>query len=177
MRDSSGILLVWTASLISLKLEAALLSAPPHAVLDRLRLNRGDGMKILRVAVLVVGVAAMFSFAPSAQASGPYAGCGGIPFYYPFYAQYGREHIPYFALHPPVYYSYPVPRTYGYSPFAYPFGSPTPEIHITPIEPVKPKMSLNPYVPNASDRTTDAGPKMVYNPYVSTTRLASGAGR
>lgn len=28
------------------------------------------------------------------------------------------RNIPYFALHPPVYYSRPVPRTYGYSPFA-----------------------------------------------------------
>ena len=27
--------------------------------------------------------------------------------------------IPYFAEHPPVYYSYVVPRTYGYSPYAY----------------------------------------------------------
>ncbi len=27
--------------------------------------------------------------------------------------------IPYFAKHPPVYYSYVVPRTYGYSPYAY----------------------------------------------------------
>ena len=29
-----------------------------------------------------------------------------------------QNNIPYFALHPPVYYSRPVPRTYGYSPFA-----------------------------------------------------------
>ncbi len=37
------------------------------------------------------------------------------------------DNVPYFALHPPVYYSYPVPRTYGYSPFAYPPGVMTPE--------------------------------------------------
>jgi hypothetical protein len=30
------------------------------------------------------------------------------------------ESVPYFALHPPVYYSYRVARTYGFSPFAYP---------------------------------------------------------
>jgi len=35
---------------------------------------------------------------------------------------------PYFALHPPVYYSVPVPRTYGYSPHAYPGSTATPEV-------------------------------------------------
>ncbi len=35
---------------------------------------------------------------------------------------------PYYALHPPVYYSCPVPRSYGYSPFAYPGCVQTPEV-------------------------------------------------
>ncbi len=35
---------------------------------------------------------------------------------------------PYFALHPPVYYSCPVPRSYGYSPFAYPSCVQTPDV-------------------------------------------------
>jgi hypothetical protein len=39
---------------------------------------------------------------------------------------YCSEPAPYFALHPPVYYSYRVARTYGYSPFAYPPGVLTP---------------------------------------------------
>ena len=30
-----------------------------------------------------------------------------------------RYEVPHFAAFPPVYYSEPVPRTYGYSPFAY----------------------------------------------------------
>ena len=37
-----------------------------------------------------------------------------------------QQRIPYYALYPPVYYSYPVARTYGYSPFAYPPGTLTP---------------------------------------------------
>jgi hypothetical protein len=39
---------------------------------------------------------------------------------------YATESAPYFALHPPVYYSLPVPRTYGYGPFPYPPGVLTP---------------------------------------------------
>jgi hypothetical protein len=53
------------------------------------------------------------------------------------------ERIPYYALYPPVYYSYPVPRTYGYSPFAYPPGTMTPELPA----PVKAAEYINPFVP------------------------------
>src|SRR5262245_13412112 len=90
--------------------------------------------------------------AATARAEQPAPGWGygcGIPFYYPFSAQDGGESIPYFALHPPVYYSYPVPRSYGYSPFAYPFGSPTPEIEWGPPKVEKkpePKLMSNPHV-------------------------------
>jgi len=81
-----------------------------------------------------------------------------------------NDHIPFYALYPPVYYSYPVPRPYGYSPFAYPPGIATPE---TPI----PAEFLNPYVPRkaeskpASERTT--GPRMYINPFVAQGRAAS----
>jgi len=114
--------------------------------------------------------------AQRAQASEPYFGCGGIPFY-PFYAQYGHEHIPYFALHPPVYYSYIVPRPYGYSPFAYPFGSPTPEIDFSPPKAEKkpePKTMTNPYVTEVShaESAAQAEPKVIYNPYVAAPRVA-----
>jgi hypothetical protein len=40
----------------------------------------------------------------------------------PYISQSG----PQYALYPPVYYSYRVARTYGYSPFAYPSGVLTP---------------------------------------------------
>ena len=39
---------------------------------------------------------------------------------------YSTESVPYYALHPPVYYSFRVPRTYGYSPYAYPGAVLTP---------------------------------------------------
>ncbi len=54
---------------------------------------------------------------------------------------YCREHVPYFALHPPVYYTQPVGRPYGWSPFAYPAWVPTPL-----LEPPRPMVIQNPYV-------------------------------
>src|SRR5262245_48352075 len=53
------------------------------------------------------------------------------------------HNLPYFALHPPVYYSYPVPRTYGYTPFAYPPYVMTPDV----VEDKQPTTIENPYVP------------------------------
>jgi hypothetical protein len=54
----------------------------------------------------------------------PYAGC--CWYGYGSLATYSSSPVPYFSLHPPVYYSYRVARTYGYSPFAYPPGVITP---------------------------------------------------
>jgi hypothetical protein len=82
--------------------------------------------------------------------------------------------VPYFAAHPPVYYSYPVPRTYGHSPFAYPPHFRTPEVV---AEPVALEIS-NPYVTPASsteaapERSVEAAPSapqplVVINPYVT----------
>jgi hypothetical protein len=107
-------------------------------------------------------------------------GCGGeYPYgwglhrYYasPYYPSDRR--IPYFAEHPPVYYSHPVPRTYGYSPYASPPTYTAPEVRVDPI------IIPNPYVPaepTSMERTkpTDrsAGnqrgtqPLVIVNPYV-----------
>ena len=84
------------------------------------------------------------------------------------------NNLPYFALHPPVYYSEPVPRTYGYSPFAYPPGTMTPEIVSEP----QPVTINNPYVPTTtpakaevkpSDRAASISqapePLVIVNPY------------
>jgi hypothetical protein len=72
---------------------------------------------------------------------------------------------PYFALHPPVHYSLPVPRTYGYSPYAYPGWVPTPEVEV----PVQPQEILNPYVePQAEPASgqTASRAKLIVNPFV-----------
>ena len=80
---------------------------------------------------------------------------------------------PYFALHPPVYYSQPVARTYGYSPFAYSGDVRTPEVAGDCCP--EPYTMVNPYVPQDSDeeqttQTTDdeyaAELFEIDNPYV-----------
>jgi len=76
---------------------------------------------------------------------------------------------PYFSLHPPVYYSYPVPRTYGYSPYPYPGHFQAPE-----IAEVQPEEIINPHVmpetKKAVSSATDTASspwEMITNPFVS----------
>jgi hypothetical protein len=86
------------------------------------------------------------------------------------------DNVPYYAAFPPVYYSHPVPRTYGYSPFAYPPGVMTPEVACEPLAIENPyfegsvPVDVETAEPAAIDRTTHvekpAGPLMVVNPYV-----------
>src|SRR5262245_2366025 len=64
------------------------------------------------------------------------------------------NNLPYFALHPPVYYSDIVPRTYGYSPFAYPPGVMTPEV----VSEAQPVTINNPYVPATKPASADVKP-------------------
>ena len=79
---------------------------------------------------------------------------------------------PYFALHPPVYYSAPVPRSYGYSPFAYPGTVPTPEVVMGPEEIINPHVVPDdaeevPVPPQeASQRTASVAPEVIRNPFV-----------
>jgi hypothetical protein len=95
------------------------------------------------------------------------------------------NNLPYFALHPPVYYSEPVPRTYGYSPFAYPPGVMTPEI----VSEAQPVTINNPYVPatkpasaakKPSDRSawtsTAPQPLVIMNPFVMPASNVAKAG-
>lgn len=83
---------------------------------------------------------------------------------------------PYYAMFPPVYYSYPVPRPYGYSPFAYPPGYVTPE-----GERIQAKEVFNPYVPrkpaSATGDRTAAMPLEFINPYVTRRSSPSLAAR
>jgi hypothetical protein len=95
----------------------------------------------------------------------------GIPY---GFAQ-SQDQLPYFSKYPPVYYSRPVARPYGYSPFAYPPGFVTPDIQQMPTE------VINPYVPQqeakpTSDRTATGRqspvPKVVVNPFVDQAQLS-----
>jgi hypothetical protein len=98
-------------------------------------------------------------------------GCYGYPFaplwgygYGPAYSTYCTESVPYYSLNPPVYYSYRVARTYGYSPFAYPPGVVTPG-----SEPPRPAVVRNAYVPAEETEPPEAvqpKPLRIVNPFV-----------
>ncbi len=88
------------------------------------------------------GMLLIVALAVSASAASAVADCCGLGGYYG-YSSYSREYIPYFSQHPPVYYSYPVPRTYGWSPYAYPPGTMTPELELPAA--ATPTTIRNPY--------------------------------
>jgi hypothetical protein len=101
---------------------------------------------------LVLGVLAV-GLAGEANADGC---CDGFGWWLapPRISPYSSGQIPvppYFAIHPPVYYSHAIPRPYGYSPYAYPATTPPiPEL-------VKPAVFHNPFVPKqTSDKQAKA---------------------
>jgi hypothetical protein len=158
--------------------------------------SRGITMSLRRVLLMAAVAAAGVGAAGRAEAQYGYGCAGG---YGGFGAwDVGRlysvlaENVPYYAAFPPVYYSVPVPRTYGYSPFAYPPGVMTPEV----VEPAgEPLSIINPYYEGTSeaavtvegaapatapaDQTTRveakapaSGPQLIINPYVTNTAIA-----
>lgn len=103
---------------------------------------------------------------------------GGFGFGYDYGYLYNilRHEVPHFAAFPPVYYSVPVPRTYGYGPFAYPPFVMTPEV----VSESQPEVIINRYVPekesdsSANDRTAAIPrasvapqPLVIVNPFVT----------
>jgi hypothetical protein len=144
-------------------------------------------MNVRRILMLAVVAAASAGSAGRADAQVGYGCAGGYGGYGWGAWDIGRlysvlaQNVPYYAAFPPVYYSVPVPRTYGYSPFAYPPGVMTPEV----VESAEPLAVENPYFSGASevstasepaaqapaDRTTMApatqpvGPQLIVNPY------------
>jgi hypothetical protein len=144
-------------------------------------------MNVRRVVMLLAVVAPSAGAAGRAEAQYAYGCAGGYGGGYGWGAwDIGRlysvlaDNVPYYAAFPPVYYSVPVPRTYGYSPFAYPPGVMTPEV----VEVAEPLSITNPYFQDTSataegdaapaDQTTEAKPAekaapkplLVINPYV-----------
>jgi hypothetical protein len=94
-------------------------------------------MKTARLVLFAAGLA--WAGAGSARAQNPYAWPNelGPTAFGVTGTMYGLGIVPtppYFALHPPVYYSCPVPRSYGYSPFAYPGCVQTPEVDFRSFE-------------------------------------------
>ena len=130
----------------------------------------------VKVGVVIVAAALWGMSACEAQAQ-----AGGTPYAlgYGFFGNglYGSmitQPPPYYAIFPPVYYSYPVARPYGYSPFAYPPGFVTPE---SPR--VQAKEVVNPYVPRKpigkmDDRTAFV-PQLLVNRYIQRSPTALAA--
>ena len=152
-------------------------------------------MNLRRILLVAIVAAASAGAAGRAQAQMAYGCAGGYGGYGWGAWDIGRlysvlsQNVPYYAAFPPVYYSVPVPRTYGYSPFAYPPGVMTPEVVMS-----EPLSITNPYFSDASssaatkpaeapvDRTTSApartpangssGPLVIINPFVTGGDLA-----
>ena len=129
-----------------------------------------------RASTFIIVAAAMLALS-SATNLWACGGCQGGGFF-PWFgyggngpAAYALGNIPappYFALHPPVYYSHITPRSYGRSPFAAPADSGVPAT--TPVR------RSNPYLmapaPTAAPQTEQAKPvkiailpKRIVNPY------------
>ena len=134
-------------------------------------------MRKIVLSLFVIAIIGLFitTFATTSEAAKPFhAGRGFYGFPYNQFA-YGNGFWPYtlgfvpvppyYALHPPVYYSAPVPRTYGYSPYPYPGHVRTPEIKVA-----VPKEIMNPHVKpqakKASNRTARLQPRVIINQYV-----------
>jgi hypothetical protein len=127
-------------------------------------------------------IAGLFlSLAPESRAAHPSAlGYPGFGLYSSPYSLGQVPVPPYFALHPPVYYSYPVPRSYGYSPFAYPGTTETPTITVPAAA-----MIVNPHVSPVKGSVTEGKPaedktaavtyEVINNPFASgrQTRVAT----
>ena len=113
--------------------------------------------------LIVVGLVGVVVMLGACRASGqgwgvfPYAPAWG----YGYPNACATESVPYYALYPPVYYSYRVARTYGYSPFAYPPGVLTPG-----SEP--PRSVVQNVYPSATGETESQGPQplKIDNPFV-----------
>jgi hypothetical protein len=105
------------------------------------------------LAVFGLAVAFVAGSALSAQAQFPCYG-GGFGGYGGYNVYTNSDRPPFYAMFPPVYYSYPVPRPYGYSPFAYPPGTMTPEV----LTDIASSTITNPYVVPESIKPVPAIP-------------------
>lgn len=140
-------------------------------------------MKILRRSFFLVAALAAISILQTNVSAGDLGyGYHALGYGYGLNSSaYATDRIPtppYFSIHPPVYYSAPVPRTYGYSPYAYDGSVRTPDIEM--------KMNVsvmeNPYYKGKTEKVKakTAGKKttqkVVFNPFVGSehkTTLAS----
>jgi len=120
-------------------------------------------------AVAVLGALAVANTA--AAAHGPYFGYGGYDYWlwYSFPRQtVVNSSLPYYSVFPPVYYSYPVARPYGYSPYAYPPGTPTPSKHVSAPAKVRNAFAVG-------GKQAEVEPKRIKNRFVASSGVSPAA--
>lgn len=120
----------------------------------------------LWIVILGVVIVALGLGLTSARADQPYGPgyCGYYdytPYGFWYRFSYNEAHVPHFALYPPVYYSDVVPRSYGYSPFAYPPSVQTPEVLLP-----APATISNPYVPKRAKLSDPVAAVTIQNQFV-----------
>ena len=125
------------------------------------------------LAALLLPAAAQAQYPFGGYGYGGYGGWGQMGYGQGFYSGYNRV-PPYFALHPPVYYSHEIiRRPMGNSPFAYPswYSPAMGQADAAPAAPApEPQMVVNPYVKGpAPAKTSVEQPTSVEvtNPYVA----------
>jgi hypothetical protein len=118
--------------------------------------------------IMLVGLAAMALCAVSGWAYGQIEAYGWpyVPYWVrPAESVYYTETAPYFALRVPVYYSYRVARTFGYSPYPYP-----PEVVAPGTYSPRPLSVQNPYAQTEGEEGSEAAqptpPLRIDNPFV-----------
>ncbi len=129
-------------------------------------------MKFSKILLLSGAAFMCWAAADQAQAYNP---CGAGFYGYGFgvnnYIPTGRR-PPYFAMHPPVYYSHSVARSYGYSPFAYgpnvrtPNPRPVAPVAITNHFLLRSKVKVHETVDKTASFSSDrVQPLVIENPY------------
>jgi hypothetical protein len=130
----------------------------------------------LLLAIAAIGLANVFSAEVRADGFG---GRSGLPWFAYGYSGslYGLGRMPvppYYAIHPPVYYSLPQARSYGHSPFAY-SGDYQPPVKVTSRVVVNPHIKKRMVVPTedgilpepALPTETSTTARVTANPYYS----------
>jgi len=118
-------------------------------------------MKLRWLLLLLVVLPANRGDAQEWLGTGYAAACPG---WWPGARVYTQEHIPYYAKHPPVYYSRPVARSYGSLPYAY-----LPEVPAPRVVVASPLVVQNHLVAGQANEGLSAGqsprPMRIVNPF------------
>ena len=138
---------------------------------------------MIRTVLSAVALASLLAAVPASAEAGWPGGCGyGYGNFYglwgnPYVYSQGAAYIPpYYAIHPPVYYSpHITARPYGASPYAWPPVMTGPRaMGAVAAAPAKPEMITNPYVKSATAATereeapiakVEPAPLSIDNPY------------